>query len=97
MTDKQLLFIVSPRSKLALESRENTDHAMLSLVELNSEEIAHIVSALPEGKIQDIYSLTPSKKGILFHHMIQQDKDPYVSSKLYIAQTKLILKCIWRH
>ncbi|MEQ1719643.1 MAG: amino acid adenylation domain-containing protein, partial [Nitrosomonas sp.] len=57
---------------------------MLPLVTLKQEEIDSIVDQIPGGvkNIQDIYPLTPFQEGILFHHLMSAEGDPYLSSTL---------------
>lgn len=58
---------------------------MLSLVELEPAQIAHIVRAVPGGiaNIQDIYPLTPLQEGILFHRLLNERVDLYVLTTLF--------------
>jgi len=55
---------------------------MVTLVDLQSEELASIEAMVPGGaaNIQDIYPLAPLQEGILFHHLLQTEGDVYITS-----------------
>src|SRR5262249_6259878 len=58
---------------------------MLPLVALEPEHIERIVEAVPGGvkNIQDIYPLAPLQDGLLFHHLLDEQRgDTYVVSIL---------------
>ncbi|MCT8343371.1 amino acid adenylation domain-containing protein [Photorhabdus kleinii] len=53
---------------------------MLPLIDLTQTDIDRIVELVPGGmtNIQDIYALSPLQDGILFHHLLEQEGDPYL-------------------
>src|SRR2546427_6343634 len=53
---------------------------MLPLIGLTQTDIDRIVEHIPGGisNIQDIYALSPLQDGILFHHLLAPERDPYV-------------------
>ncbi|WP_338925843.1 amino acid adenylation domain-containing protein [Mycetohabitans endofungorum] len=54
--------------------------SMLPLIELTQADIDKIVEQVPQGvaNIQDIYALSPLQDGLLFHHLLASDGDPYL-------------------
>ncbi|NYS79518.1 MULTISPECIES: non-ribosomal peptide synthetase [Halomonadaceae] len=75
--------IVIPPNRIPRECQA-IEPEMLTLIELNAEEISTIEAAVPSGaaNIQDIYPLVPLQEGILFHHRLQQKGDAYVAPRL---------------
>ncbi|MBS0263261.1 MAG: amino acid adenylation domain-containing protein, partial [Planctomycetes bacterium] len=53
---------------------------MLPLVRLTADDLFRITAAVPAGcaNIQDIYPLSPLQEGILFHHLLETERDPYL-------------------
>ncbi|UBT81281.1 non-ribosomal peptide synthase/polyketide synthase [Pseudomonas amygdali] len=53
---------------------------MLPLASLTQADIDLLVQRVPGGvaNIQDIYALSPMQDGILFHHLLAQQGDPYL-------------------
>ncbi|BBN81239.1 hypothetical protein PA25_12240 [Pseudoalteromonas sp. A25] len=77
----------------ANEIPENCEHItpeMLPLVDLDEQSLEYIVNQVPggAGNIQDIYPLGPLQKGILFHHMMSEQGDPYVLPALFKVNGK---------
>ena len=71
--------IVVPPNQIGSDSTAITP-AMLPLIELEQEDIDRIAAQVPGGvaNIQDIYGLAPLQDGILFHHRLTRDRDPYL-------------------
>ncbi|MCF2829950.1 amino acid adenylation domain-containing protein [Pseudoalteromonas sp. DL2-H6] len=57
----------------------------LPMVALSQEHIDLLIASIPGGvsNIQDIYPLTPMQEGILFHHQLDEEADPYITTLLY--------------
>ncbi len=66
---------------------------MLPLITLNQEEIDIIIESTPggAGNIQDIYPLAPLQEGILFHHLVNEERDAYIISSLMAFDNRELL------
>ena len=67
---------------------------MLTLAALDAAQIARVEAAVPGGaaNIQDIYPLAPLQEGILFHHLLQQQGDAYVTPCLLAFDSEARLR-----
>ncbi len=63
---------------------------LLPLVTLTQDQIDTIAAAVVGGtrNIQDIYPLSPLQEGILFHHLMTQEQDPYLLRTVLAFNTR---------
>ncbi|XP_031637847.1 uncharacterized protein LOC116350245, partial [Contarinia nasturtii] len=68
-----------PHNLITVDSTVITPE-ILPLIDLSQEEIDVLVEVVPGGltNIQDIYGLAPLQQGILFHHVMVEQGDPYL-------------------
>ncbi|ATZ94877.1 solanimycin non-ribosomal peptide synthetase SolG [Dickeya fangzhongdai] len=73
--------VVVPENKITPETTVITPE-LLPLIDFTQKDIDHVVEQVPGGvsNIQDIYSLAPLQEGILFHHMLASNGDPYLQT-----------------
>ncbi|KAF9973876.1 hypothetical protein BGZ75_001015, partial [Mortierella antarctica] len=81
-----------PPNLITLDTTKITP-GMLPLIDLSQEDIDLVVSQVPGGvtNIQDIYALSPLQDGILFHHMLATEGDPYLQIACTAFQDKELL------
>ncbi|ANW03876.1 non-ribosomal peptide synthetase [Bradyrhizobium icense] len=68
---------------------------MLPLIALKQFDIDSIVARIPGGvaNIQDIYGLSPLQDGILFHHLLAAQGDPYLLIGQMAFASRDLLDC----
>ncbi|WP_387468318.1 amino acid adenylation domain-containing protein, partial [Photorhabdus sp. RM323S] len=66
---------------------------MLPLIGLTQADIDRIVWQVPGGmsNIQDIYALSPLQDGILFHHLLANEGDPYLLTVQMFFEDRALL------
>lgn len=66
---------------------------ILPLIDLIQGDIDNLVNQVPGGvaNIQDIYALSPLQEGILFHHMMAKEADPYLITVCVAFRTRELL------
>ncbi|HYD75707.1 amino acid adenylation domain-containing protein, partial [Ramlibacter sp.] len=67
---------------------------MLTLAALDQESIDRLVAQVEggSGNVQDIYPLAPAQEGILFHHLMESEGDPYLLPSLLSFPSKARLE-----
>ena len=74
--------------------RSNTYAAAIAdgapLIELSDEERGRVAAGVDGGadNVQDVYPLAPLQEGILFHHLLTRDGDPYLMPTLYTFERR---------
>ena len=66
---------------------------MLPLIDLTQEDIDLIVERTPGGvaNIEDIYALSPLQEGVLFHHLMAREGDPYLMIDQFVFPDRMHL------
>ncbi|SDZ31331.1 amino acid adenylation domain-containing protein, partial [Lysobacter sp. yr284] len=66
---------------------------MLPLIDLQQEDIDRILAQVPGGiaNVQDIYGLAPLQDGIVFHHRLTLDADPYLMRSVVTFPDRALL------
>ena len=66
---------------------------MLPLIDLKQVDIDQIAERVPGGiaSIQDIYALSPLQEGVLFHHLMAAQGDPYIMSTQIAFPDRMLL------
>src|SRR6185369_6100392 len=67
-----------------------SERSRLPLINLTPAEMERIAAAVPGGaaNIQDTYPLAPLQEGILFHHLMSAERDPYLLSTVAAFDTR---------
>jgi amino acid adenylation domain-containing protein len=74
--------------------RSNTYAALVAdrapLIDLTDEERRAIAAGVDGGadNVQDVYPLAPLQEGILFHHLLAKEGDPYLMPTLYTFERR---------
>ena len=69
---------------------ESTITPQITLLDLDQQQIDAILQTVPAGakNVQEIYPLSPSQEGMLFHHLLNEQSDTYVLSTLFEFESR---------
>ena len=81
-----------PPNRIKLDMRSITP-AELPLIALAQADIDRIAAQVPGGvgNVQDIYALAPLQDGILFHHLLASEGDPYLTMSQMVFPARALL------
>ncbi|WP_186098750.1 non-ribosomal peptide synthetase, partial [Burkholderia gladioli] len=82
--------VVTVPAVLVAPGTQRITPAMLPLASLTQEQIERVVEQVPGGapNVQDIYPLAPLQEGVLFHHLMSREGDPFLLSALFGIETR---------
>ncbi|KAF9995689.1 hypothetical protein BGZ65_008673, partial [Modicella reniformis] len=88
-----MIRVESIQPNLITPQTEKLTPEMLPLTDLTQTDIDRITDQTPGGlsNIQDIYSLVPLQDGILFHHLLTTEGDPYLLSSQMAFESRALL------
>ncbi|MCK8108989.1 amino acid adenylation domain-containing protein [Pseudoalteromonas sp. 2CM41L] len=69
-------------ANLIMEETSLITPELLPLLSMTQDEIDNVVNKVEGGtsNIEDIYPLGPLQQGMLYHHLLDQEQDPYILS-----------------
>ncbi|KAG0199039.1 hypothetical protein BGX28_007613 [Mortierella sp. GBA30] len=84
---------VTTPSNLTTPESDALTPKTLRLIDVNQSEIDRLASMVPGGisNIQDICSLSPLQEGILLHHLLANEGDPYLLMSTVAFESRALL------